>query len=117
LRRATDVERAHGELGTGFTDRLSRNDADGFTDIHRGTASQVATIAGGAAALAHLADQRRANADRLDAGLLDDVDMTLLEQGALGSDQVASDRVEHVIGSGTAKDALAERGHDLAGVD
>ena len=69
LRRATDVERAHGELGARFTDRLRGDDADSFADVDRRTASKVTTIAGRAAALAHVAGQRRADADRLDLGL------------------------------------------------
>src|SRR5690606_12728702 len=75
LCRATDVERAHGELGAGFTDGLSGNNADSFTDIDRRTACKVTTIAGGAATLAKIAGQRRTDADRLDTRLFDHVDM------------------------------------------
>ena len=49
LRRATDVERTHGELGARLADRLGRDDADGFADIDRRAASEVAAVAGRAA--------------------------------------------------------------------
>ena len=34
---ATDVERAHGELGAGLTDGLGGDHADRLADIHPGT--------------------------------------------------------------------------------
>jgi hypothetical protein len=73
------VERAHGELGTGFTDGLCGDNADSFTHVHGRTASKVTTIAGRTSALAHVTDQRRTDADRLDPSLLDDVDMLFFE--------------------------------------
>ena len=72
LRRATDVERTHGELGARLADRLGGDDAHRFADIDRRAASEVATVAGGAATLAQIAGQRRADLDRLDPGGLDE---------------------------------------------
>src|SRR5690606_29418171 len=112
-----DMEGTHGELGAGFTDGLSSDNADSFTDIDRGTTCQVATIASRTAALTQVANQRRANADRLDASLFDDVDVLFLEQDALGSNQLTRDRVIDIVRSGTAQNALAQRSHDLTCVN
>ena len=71
LRRATDVERAHGELGARLADRLRRDDADRFADVDRRAAGEVAAVAGGAATGPQIAGQRRADLDRLHAGRLD----------------------------------------------
>src|SRR5581483_673832 len=71
LRRAADVEGAHGELRARLADRLRRDDADRLADIDRRAAGEVASIALGADAALGLAGQHRADADRLDVGLLD----------------------------------------------
>src|SRR5690606_10735342 len=55
LRRTADVEGPHGQLGARLADRLRRDDADRFADIHPRAARQVATIAGRADAVAALA--------------------------------------------------------------
>ena len=93
LRRAAHVEGAHGELGARLADRLRRDDADGFALVDRGAARQVATVADRADAGPDLAGQRRADADRLDAGLLDLLDVALVHQRAGLDDQIARDRV------------------------
>ena len=52
-RRSADVERAHRELRARLADRLARDDADRFADVHLVPARQVAPVALGAhAALA-----------------------------------------------------------------
>src|SRR5690606_15739353 len=66
LCRATNMERTHGQLGTGFTDRLRGDNAHSFTHVHWRTACKVTTIAGRAGALAHVAGQWRTDTDRLD---------------------------------------------------
>ena len=55
LRRAADVEGAHGELRSGLADRLRGDDADRFTDVDRRAAGQVASVA--LAATPNLASQ------------------------------------------------------------
>jgi hypothetical protein len=45
LRRAADVEGAHGELRARLADRLRGDDADRFADVDRRAAGQVAAVA------------------------------------------------------------------------
>ena len=80
LRRAADVEGAHGELRARLADRLRRDDADRLAHIDRRAAGQIAPVALGADADLGLAGQHRADADRLDAGLLDLLDIALVDQ-------------------------------------
>ena len=58
LRRAADVEGAHGKLGARLADRLGGDDADRLADIDRRAAGEVAPVAFGADAMLALADQR-----------------------------------------------------------
>ncbi len=117
LRRAADVEGAHGELGARLADRLRRDDADGLADVDRRAARKIAPVADRADAGLDLAGQRRTDAHRLDAGLLDGIDVALVDQRARLDDQIAGHRMLDVVERGAAEDTLAERGHDLAGID
>src|SRR5690606_38532978 len=80
------------------------------------TACKVTTIAGRAGALAHVAGQWRTDTDRLDPGLFDDVDILFVQQMTLWSDQIASQRMEDIVGSRTAQHTLADGSHNLAGI-
>ena len=68
LRRAADVEGAHGELRARLADRLRRDDADRFAEVDRRAAGEIAPVAGGADAVLRLADQHGADLHLLDAG-------------------------------------------------
>src|SRR5690606_34765685 len=59
LCRPADMEGPHGELGSRLADGLRGNDADSLADIDRSAPCQVAAVAGGAAPLPQVADQRR----------------------------------------------------------
>ena len=85
--------------------------------VDRRAAGQIASVADRADADLDLAGQRRADADRLDAGLLDRVDVALVDQRAGLDDQIARNRMSDVVERRTAEDALAERRDDLAGID
>ena len=117
LRRAADVERAHGELGARLADRLRRDDADRLAEIDRRAAGEIAPVALAADPVLGLAGEHRADADSLDLGLLDLLDVTLLDQLARRDHHLAGRRRDDVFGRGTSEDALAERSDDLAGVD
>ncbi len=54
LRRAADVEGTHRQLRARLTDRLRRDHADRFADVHRRTAGEVAPVALAADAHARL---------------------------------------------------------------
>src|SRR3546814_2413234 len=61
LRRTADMEGTHGKLRARLTNGLRCDDAYGFTDVDRRTASKITTIAFAAHAHLRLADQRRAD--------------------------------------------------------
>src|SRR5690606_29523661 len=100
LRRAADVERAHGELRTRLTDRLRRDDADRFAHVDGRAAGKIATIAGAADAVLGLAGEHRTDAHFLHARLADRIDDLLLEQGAVLGDDLAGIRILDVFGRG-----------------
>ena len=71
-RHTTGVEGAHGELRTGLTDGLGRDDAHGFTQVHQFVVSQSPAVALAANRAGRLTGERRAhlhlgNASRLNA--------------------------------------------------
>ena len=114
---AADVEGAHGELRARLADRLGGDHADRLADIDRRAAGEIAPVAFAADAMLALADQRRADVDRLDADLVDPQRRGLVDQLAFLGDHVAGLGVDHVFGRGAAEDALAERGDDRAALD
>ena len=65
-----DVERAHGELRSRFTDRLRCDDADGFADLDQFSGREISAVAADAGAAPGLAGQYRANFHALDTGRL-----------------------------------------------
>ena len=72
--RTTDVERTHRELSARFTDGLSGDDADRFTDVDHASASKVAAVAETADALLALAGEHGADANAVDTGFVDRLD-------------------------------------------
>ena len=95
LRRAADVEGTHRQLRARLADRLGRDDADGFADVHRRTAGEVTAIALAADADLGFADQRRADLHARNVQGLDLRHGRLVEQGAGRDDHVAV-LVDHV---------------------
>ena len=116
LRRAADVERAHGELRARLADRLRRDHADRFAHVHRRAAREIAPVALAADAVLGLAGQHRADLHFLDAGRVDPGDVPFLDQFAGRHDHIVVG-VLHVFGGGAAENTGAERSHDLTGVD
>src|SRR3546814_7760638 len=74
--------------------------------------SDRTTIAFAAHAHLRLADQRRADPDRLDADGLDPRDGSFVEQCACFNENGAILAVDNVFRRGTAKNALTERSND-----
>src|SRR5208337_1882282 len=64
--RATDVEGAHGELGSRLANGLRRNHARCLTQFDQATGCQVAAVAHDADAALGLTGKHRANLDPLD---------------------------------------------------
>ena len=116
LRRAADVEGAHGELRARLADRLRRDDADGLAHIDGRAAREVAAVALGADAVLGLAGEHRADLHFLNAGGVDRLDVPFLDHLAGGHDHLAV-RVLQILGRGAAENARRQRRDDLAGVD
>ena len=76
------VERTHGQLGAGLTDRLGGDDADRLADVDQLAGGQRAAVAGRAGAERRLAGQHRAHPDLGDAGGDQLVDEHVTEVGA-----------------------------------
>ena len=117
LRRAAHVERPHGELGARLADRLRGDDAHRLAHVDRRAACEIAPVALGANPAGRLAGEHRTDAHLLDAALVDQLDLRLLQQGVLLDDHLVGGGRAHVLGHGAAEDAAAERGLDHAGVD
>ena len=92
LRRAADMERAHGELGARLADRLRRDDADRLAHIDGRAAGEIAPVALAADAVGGFAGQHRADAQFLHARLVDRFDFRLGQQGALLDHDLAGRR-------------------------
>src|SRR5262249_28046997 len=115
LRRAADVEGAHGQLRAGLADRLRRNDADRFAVVDRRAAGEIAAITLAADAVDELTGQRRADLHFADTSLVDGLDVRLLHQGA-ALDQHLAGGILDVVAGDAAEDTRAERGHHGAGI-
>ena len=113
LRRAADVERAHGELRARLADRLRGDDAHRLAHIDRSAAGEIAPIALAAAAAGRLAGEHRADLHLLHAGIDQPLDVLLLEQRRVRHQHFVARRIAHVLGRGAAEDAARQRGDDL----
>ncbi len=73
-RHATGVERTHGQLRAGLTDRLGRDDADRLSDVDELAGRERTAVALGAGTGLRVAGEDRAHLDLVDAGLDELVD-------------------------------------------
>ena len=117
LRRAADMERAHGELRARLADRLRGDDAHRLAHIDRRAAGEIAPVAFAADARLGVAGQHRTDFDFLHAGGDELLDMRLLEQRAVRDQHLVARRIAHVLGRGAAEDAARQRRDDGAGID
>src|SRR5205085_9925822 len=115
LRRAADVERAHGELRARLADRLRRDHADRLAHVDRRAAGQIAPVASAAHTVDVLAREHGADLQLLHVGLDDRLDLRLAKQRIALDDDLAGRRIFHVLGRGTAEDADRQRGDHGAG--
>jgi hypothetical protein len=77
LTNATDVERSHRQLRTGFTDGLRSDDTDRLTDVDHDAARKIAAIAQRTDTAPRLAAEHRANLHTVDPGVVDYLDLLL----------------------------------------
>ena len=78
-RCAADMERAHGQLSTGFADRLRGDDANGLALIDQVPPTEVAPVALGAYTVAHLTGDGRAHQQLIDGGGFKQFDRRLVQ--------------------------------------
>src|SRR3546814_9569526 len=95
-----DVEGTHGKLRARLPNGLRCDDTHGFTDVDRRTASKITAIAFAAHTHLRLADQRRADPDRLDADGLDPRDGRFVETCACFNENGAILAVDNVFRGG-----------------
>src|SRR5438552_3260026 len=117
LRRATDVEGPHRQLGAGFADRLGGDDADRFTMVDRRAAGEIAAIALAADAVDEFAGQCRADLHFLDAGLLNGLDMALFHQRAALDHDLVGRGIAQILAGGASENARREQRNNGAGID
>src|SRR5690554_3612736 len=113
----TDVEGTHGQLGTRLTDGLGSDNTHCLTDVDQVTTCQIATIAGGAHAVAGLAGDRRTHDDLVDTVGLEEVNQLLVDQGTGGQNDFFRARLENILGGNPAQYALAQRLDDITTFD
>ena len=117
LRRTTDVEGTHRKLGSRFANRLRRDNTDGFADIDRRTARQIAPIALGANTDFCFAGQRRADRNHVDTRAINCIDLRFFDQIARRDNNRASLGVNLIDQSRASKDAFGQRRDDFAAFD
>src|SRR5690606_8476337 len=108
-----DVEGAHGELGARLADRLGGDHADRLADVHLHAAGEVAPVALLADAARRLAGEDRADLHLLEAGVLDEGHLALVDLLVGPDEHPAGGRIDDVLEGDAAEDALAERLDDL----
>src|SRR6185369_7843977 len=105
----TDVERTHGELGAGFTDGLGGDDADRFTEFDQATGREVAAVAMDADALLAFAGEHRADADAINAGIVDIAGLVLVDFFIRTNEEFFRvRRIDDVIARESAHEAVRE---------
>src|ERR1019366_9727738 len=104
LRRAADVERAHGELRAGLADRLRGDDTHCFAHVDRRATGKIAPVAVAADTGLRIAGEHRADLHFLHAGRDETLDVRLVKQRTVGDNDVVARRITHIPGRGPAKD-------------
>ena len=114
--RAADVERAHGELGARFADRLGGDNAHRFAALDQPAGGQVAAIAELANAALRFAGQHGANLHALNTGRLNRR-RQILGNFRIHRDNAVAFVIELVFERHAADDAIAQRFDDFARFD
>ena len=102
------MERTHRELRARFANRLSSDDADGFTRVDERAAAEIAAVALGAEAVARVAGERRADLHHVDAEFVELVAGAFVEQRAGSKNNLVRIRVDDVGSRHAAEDAVAQ---------
>src|SRR5690606_10959825 len=113
LRRAdladtADVERTHRELRTRLADGLRRDDADRLAHVHHVAAREAAAVAQHVDAAPRTAGQDRPDLRAVDAGVLDERALLLVDLVVGRDEHLAGVGIDHVLERDAAEDAIAE---------
>ena len=111
------MEGAHGELRTRLADRLRSDHTDGFADVDRRTAAEIAAVTLGAQAIACVAGQRRAHLDFVDAELVDQVTEIFIDQRAGFDHRRIAFRADHIDDRDATEDTFAQGFDSFAALD
>ena len=106
--RTSDVERPHGQLGAGLTDRLGGDNADRLAELGGLVGGKILPIAGGADAALGLASQGRTDLHPLHAEGLDGNGGLLADDFTGGDHLLFADRIDDVVNGGPAINPVAE---------
>ncbi len=107
------MEGTHGQLRSGFADRLRRQDADGHSLFHSDARGHVQPVAPCADAQDALAGQRAANANGIQAQFFDFGGDLLRDDLVFCDDEFVGDRVSDGIARGSADDVVTKRNLDF----
>ena len=110
------VERTERKLRTRFTDRLRRDNADGFAFLHHAAGGKVAAVALHADAVLAFAGEDGADFYAFDGRCLDFGGNGFGNFFAGGNDELARGGVDNVVNGNAAENALAEGGNDFVAV-
>ena len=110
------VEGSHGQLGTGFTDGLCRDDAHGFTDGDRGIVGKVGAVAAAACAVLGTAVDNAADLQAGNAGIHDLLCGLVGDHLLTACQQLAGLGIHHVLAGITAGQALRQILNDAVAV-
>ncbi len=112
--RAADVERSHRELRPRLTDGLRGDDADRFAHVDKRAATEVASVALRAKAVARFACQGRANLHLVDPQGLDPLDTAFVQKRSRGNDRLLRLWMQRVGSRDAPQDPFTECLDDLS---
>src|SRR5208282_4273858 len=101
----------------GLANRLRGDDSDRLAEVHQMPAAEVASVALHAHALARLAGEHGANLNALDAGVLDLLDLVLVDHLVGAHQHFVGERVADVFERDAPEHAIAEALDYLAAFD
>ena len=102
------VEGTHRQLRAGFADGLCGNDADGFSHSDRASGGKVGAVALHANALLCLTGKNRADLDGFDAGIDDDIGVTVAHHLIAGNEHLAGCLIDEIFCKIAADQALMQ---------
>ncbi len=111
------MERTHRQLGSRLADRLSRNYAHRFAEVHHRAAGQISTVTLHANPEGFRTRKDRPDHHFLYAGILDRPNPILIELLARCDQHLRIHRIEHIRRRNTAQDPLSQGLDDIATFD